>query len=293
MPAFLEKPLALLQYLLPQHLLTRLVHWLMRVRVGWVKNALIKTIGHLAGINYAEAASPNPEDYESFNAFFTRELKAGARPIDADERALISPCDGRISEAGSIKDRRIYQAKGHDYTLEALLANDPACEALRHGHFWTIYLSPRDYHRVHMPLAGRLRRMTYVPGQLFSVAPYTARQIPELFARNERVVSVFETEYGPMAVVLVGAMLVAGMDTVWAGTITPSKDRNIRQQDYAAGEVSLARGEEMGRFNMGSTVVMALPPGVVDAASLPGPGAGDPVRMGQRLVMLKQPRETL
>ena len=270
-------------------MLTALVHWLMRVETPWVKNSLIRIIGRLAGIDFSEAADPDPDAYRHFNAFFTRELKAGARPLDPDPGSLLSPCDGRISEWGAIEDSRIYQAKGHDYTLQQLLADDPACEALRHGTFWTIYLSPRDYHRVHMPLAGELKRMSYVPGKLYSVAPYTVRQVPALFARNERVVSLFDTEHGPFALVLVGAMLVASMDAVWAGTITPTKNRVITRTDYEPGSVSLDRGAEMGRFNMGSTVVMALPPGAVPPGQDALPGAGDPVRMGQRLARL-QPR---
>jgi len=288
MPTWMEKTLAALQSVLPQRTLTAAVHWLMRVRTPWVKNALIKGIGKIADINFSEAANPDPGHYASFNAFFTRELKPGARPLDPDPNALLSPCDGRISECGVIKDGRVYQAKGHDYSLRSLLADDPACQALRGGTFWTIYLSPRDYHRVHMPISGILRRMIYVPGRLYSVAPYTVRQVPGLFAVNERVVCIFETEYGPLAQVLVGAMLVASMDTVWAGTITPAKVRALHRQHYAAGEVSLQRGEEMGRFNMGSTVVMALPPGAISGDLTQLPGATDPVRLGQRLALLEK-----
>ena len=286
MPAILEKTLCTVQGLLPQHLLTRLVHWLMRVETAWVKNTLIRTIGTLAGINFEEAADPDPRNYKHFNAFFTRELKPGARPLDTDPNALLSPCDGHISEWGAIKADRIYQAKGHDYTLQALLADDPACSALANGTFWTIYLSPRDYHRVHMPVAGDLLRMSYVPGDLYSVAPYTVRQVPGLFARNERVVSVFDTALGPVALVLVGAMLVGSMSTVWAGMITPAKRRELTRSDYAPGQVSLARGAEMGRFNMGSTIVMALPPGALLSSQQDLPGAGEAVRMGQRLALL-------
>ena len=258
----------------------------MRVRTPWIKNALIRGIGKVADINFDEAVNPDPDHYASFNEFFTRELKPGVRPLDPDPLALISPCDGRISESGLISEGRIYQAKRHDYSLQALLADDPACQALRGGNFWTIYLSPRDYHRVHMPLAGTLRRMIYVPGQLYSVAPYTVRHVPGLFAVNERVVCIFETEFGPLAQVLVGAMLVASMDTVWAGTITPARVRALHRQHYTPGEVVLERGAEMGRFNMGSTVVMALPPGAVAGDLAPLPGAGDPVRLGQRLALM-------
>lgn len=286
MPSWLEKSLAALQSVLPQKTLTAAVHRLMRVRNPWVKNTLIQGIGKIADINFDEAANPDPDHYASFNDFFTRELKPGARPLDPDPLAFVSPCDGRISECGPINEGRIYQAKGHDYSLQALLADDPACHALRGGSFWTIYLSPRDYHRVHMPVAGTLRRMIYVPGKLYSVAPYTVRHVPGLFAINERVVCIFETEFGPLAQVLVGAMLVASMDTVWAGTITPASVPALHRQHYSSDEVVLDRGAEMGRFNMGSTVVMALPPGAVAGGFAALPGATDPVRLGQRLALL-------
>jgi len=287
MPSWLEQTLAGLQSVLPQRTLTRMVHWLMRLETPWVKNLLIRSIGKAAGINYAEAADPNPDSYRSFNAFFTRELKAGVRPLDPDPAAVLSPCDGRISECGPIDGGRIFQAKGHDYSLQALLADDPACAALRGGHFWTVYLSPRDYHRVHMPLTGTLRRMIHVPGKLYSVAPYTVRQIPGLFAVNERVVCIFDTEYGPFAQVLVGAMLVASMDTVWAGTVTPAGEPGLHRSAYDTGDITLERGQEMGRFNMGSTVVMAFPPGAIAEAGTGFPGATDPVRLGQRLALLR------
>jgi len=277
----LEKLLAAIQRHLPQHALTALVHKLMRSEIRWLKNMLITVISSVAGVDWLEAESMELDDYPSFNAFFTRQLQAGARPLDAGADSLICPCDGSISELGMINGDAIFQAKWQDYSLDGLLAGDASCEALRDGVFCTIYLSPRDYHRVHMPLDGELRRMTYVPGDLYSVAPYTVRQVPNLFARNERVVSIFHTQAGPMAVVLVGAMLVASMDTVWAGTITPAAERVVAVTEYADGEVTLARGDEMGRFNMGSTVILLLPPGVMRTeADL---HAGDAVKMGQRL----------
>jgi phosphatidylserine decarboxylase len=284
-----EKSLAMLQDVLPQHTLTKLVHRFMRSETVWLKNAQIGTVGRLAGIDFGEARSADANDYPTFNAFFTRELKPGARPLDPDPMALLSPCDGRISACGKLNDGRILQAKGHDYSLGALLADDPVCPALRNGHFWTIYLSPRDYHRVHMPLAGRLRRMIYVPGKLYSVAPYTVRQIPGLFAANERIVCVFDTDFGPFVQVLVGAMLVASMDTVWAGTVTPAAERVVQRTTYGPGDVWLDRGEEMGRFNMGSTVISMLPPGVVRASGDDSPGTADPVRMGQKIATLRVP----
>jgi phosphatidylserine decarboxylase len=284
MRTLIEKLLAGLQYILPQRLLTALVFRLMRCQTPWLKNALIRSIASLAGVDWEEAASRDLADYPSFNAFFTRELKPGARPLDADPRALLSPSDGRISELGQITGDQIFQAKGHEYSLAELLADDPSFTHFQGGHFCTIYLSPRDYHRVHMPLSGELQRMIHVPGKLFSVAPYTVRQVPRLFARNERVVSIFETTSGPFAQVLVGAMLVASMDTVWAGTITPATQRVLSRQDYEPGTVRLERGAEMGRFNMGSTVILIAAPGALTWSTDLHPG--DPVRMGQRIATL-------
>jgi len=283
-----EQRLVQLQGLLPQRWLTAQVHRLMHSEVRWLKNALITIIGGAAGVDWREAPSMDLDDYPSFNAFFTRPLRDGTRPSDPDPASLLCPCDGRISELGATNGTQLLQAKGQRYTLERLLAGDEACSVFENGLFCTVYLSPRDYHRVHMPFDGVLQRMTHVPGQLFSVAPYTVRWVPELFARNERVVSVFETGFGPLGLVLVGAMLVASMDTVWAGTVTPSDSADIVRRSYAAGDVSLKRGEEMGRFNMGSTVIMLLPPGV--AQFDPDLRAGAPVRMGQRLATLSRHR---
>jgi len=281
MKPVIERILAAFQYILPQHMLSRIVYALMRCETPWVKNFLIRQISRMAGIDYEEARSADPADYASFNAWFTRELKPGARTFDTDPRALLCPCDGRISETGTLRDNLILQAKGKDYSLSDLLADDPVCSQLSGGHFFTIYLSPRDYHRVHMPLGGRLQRMIHVPGRLFSVAPYTVRQVPRLFARNERVISVFETDSGPLAMVLVGAMLVSSTETVWAGEVTPTKSKRVTVREYHENEIMLARGEEMGRFNMGSTVILLLPPGTLeDATNL---GAGDAVRLGQKL----------
>lgn len=281
MHTFIERSLSGLQALLPQRALTAAMHRLTRSEVPWLKNTLITVIGSAAGVDWSEAASMELDDYPSFNAFFTRQLREGVRQSDADPASLLCPCDGRISESGAIAGQQLLQAKGQWYTLADLLADDPACAELADGHFWTIYLSPRDYHRVHMPASGNLRRMIYVPGELYSVAPYTVRQVPRLFARNERVVSLFDTEFGPMAVVLVGAMLVASMDTVWAGTITPAARRVVARHDYAPGQVALGRGAEMGRFNMGSTVIIALPPGALSATAALQPG--DAVRVGESL----------
>ena len=281
MKSVVERILAGFQYILPQHFLSRLVYVLMRSEIKWLKNLLIDLISRMAGIDYGEALSPDPVDYVSFNAWFTRALKPGARVFDPAPDAFLSPCDGTISETGSLRENRILQAKGRDYSLQELLANDPVCEELTGGYFSTIYLSPKDYHRIHMPLCGRLQRMIHVPGRLFSVAPYTVRQVPRLFARNERVISIFETDSGPLVMVLVGAMLVSSTETVWAGEVTPTKNKQVTVKEYPGEEITLAKGEEMGRFNMGSTVILLMPPGALkDLESL---GAGNAVRVGQKL----------
>ena len=276
-----ERILAGFQYILPQHFLSRIVYAVMRSEITWVKNLLIYLISRIAGINYSEALSPDPADYTSFNAWFTRALKPGARTFDPDPQAFLSPCDGRISETGPLQENRILQAKGKDYSVQDLLANDPVCEQLAGGYFSTIYLSPKDYHRIHMPIGGRLQRMIHVPGRLFSVAPYTVRQVPRLFARNERVISIFETDSGPLVMVLVGAMLVSSTETVWAGEVTPTKNKEVSVTDYPDADIALAKGEEMGRFNMGSTVILLMPPGALKGLS--DLGAGDPVKLGQKL----------
>lgn len=285
MKLIFEKLAAGMQYLLPHHLLSALVYQLMRIKTPWVKNFQIRSIARLAGVNWDEAESANLEDYTHFNHFFTRQLRPGARTIDDNPHSLISPCDGKISELGTIRNDRIFQAKHHDYSLRSLLADDPACSDWENGHFCTIYLSPRDYHRVHMPLSGDLLRMTYVPGRQFSVAPYTVRQVPGLFARNERLVCVFDTEAGPVAQILVGAMLVSSMATVWAGEITPGAGRKIITTRYEKSSVYLQRGAEMGRFNMGSTVILLLP-----QAAISGFGdlaAGDSLLQGQKLAIMR------
>jgi phosphatidylserine decarboxylase len=261
-PVF-ERIFAGVQYILPQHALSRIVYVLMRSEIKWLKNLLIALISRIAGINVSEARSPDPADYPSFNAWFTRELKPGARHFNTDPNAFLSPCDGRISETGPLLEERILQAKGRYYSLQDLLAGDPVCERLINGYFSTIYLSPRDYHRIHMPVSGDLQRMIHVPGRLISVAPYTARQVPNLFARNERVIALFSTDHGPLAMVLVGAMLVSSTETVWAGEVTPNKNKSVVVADYAGQNIRLEKGEEMGRFNMGSTVILLMPPGTV------------------------------
>ena len=277
----IEKLLSGIQYLLPQHLLSRLVYAFMRIRLAPVKNTQIVLIGSMAGVDWSEAKKESISDFVTFNDFFTRELVDGARPIDADPQSLVSPSDGRISQCGRVTNDRILQAKGRHYSVRSLLANDPASAEFINGFFHTIYLSPRDYHRVHMPFEGTLQRMIHIPGRLFSVAPYTVRQVPNLFARNERVVSIFDTSHGPMAVVLVGAMLVSSMETVWSGVVTPPRGRKVTRGDWSRRNIHLKKGEEMGRFNMGSTVIMLLPPGAV--STFDHYESGDSVVMGQKL----------
>ena len=284
MKTVIERILAGIQTILPQHFLSRIVYAVMRCETKWVKNTLIYLISKAAGINVDEALSPDPADYASFNVWFTRALKPDARIFDSSDNAFISPCDGRISETGALEKNRILQAKGKTYTLQNLLANDPVCDELVDGYFSTIYLSPRDYHRIHMPLAGKLARMIHVPGRLFSVAPYTARQVPNLFARNERVISVFNTESGPLVMVLVGAMLVSSTETVWAGEVTPNKNKNVSVKDYTNQDITLSKGVEMGRFNMGSTVILLMPAETLKGNS--GLTAGKSVTVGQKLATL-------
>jgi phosphatidylserine decarboxylase len=246
------------------------------------KDLLIRAIARIYRIDVAEAASAQLGDYPHFNAFFTRALKPGARPLDADPASVLMPADGHVSQLGAIEAGTIFQAKGHAYTAAALLGDEAAAAPFHDGVFATVYLSPRDYHRVHMPLAGRLRETRHVPGRLFSVSPATVAEVPELFARNERLVCLFDTEHGPMAVVLVGAMLVSGVETVWGGVEIPPYAKNIVTKDFriTPAPVALERGAELGRFNMGSTVILLLPKGFSLDPML---GAGTPVRMGQRL----------
>ena len=283
--ALLDSIFSGLQYLLPHHVLSRVVFYFMRIPFAPVKNLQIWIVGFLAGVDWDEARSPLASDYETFNDFFTRELARGARPIDPDPASFVSPSDGRISQCGRVTTDRILQAKGHSYSLQALLAHDPCARELSNGFFHTIYLAPRDYHRVHMPMKGHLQRMIHVPGRLFSVAPYTVRQVPNLFARNERVISVFDTSHGPMAVVLVGAMLVSSMQTVWAGQITPPRGKRVSHGDWSRRDIVLEKGQEMGRFNMGSTVIVLLPAGAVSSLAELGPD--DNVQVGQKLGRLR------
>jgi len=274
------------QYILPHHALSRLMHHLTRCENRIWKDAFIKTIIRLYGVDMGEALEPDPAAYPCFNAFFTRPLKPDARPLGTDPGALLCPADGAISQIGRITDDRVLQAKGQTFTVTELLGNDPArAEPFRDGHFATIYLSPRDYHRLHMPLAGSLREMVHIPGRLFSVNAATTRFVPRLFARNERVATIFDTEEaGPMALVLVGAIFVASIETVWHGVVTPPSVPSVRAWQYPSAAVHLDKGAEMGRFNMGSTVIVLM--GKDAIAWRNEQSAGDPVKMGQSLGQL-------
>lgn len=271
-----------LQYPIPHHALSRLMHRLARCENTVWKNALIKTIVRIYGVDLSEAVESNPEAYPSFNAFFTRTLKPEARPRCLDLGGLQCPADGAISQIGDIQDGRIIQAKGKQFTVAELLGGDrDRASAFDGGKFATIYLSPRDYHRLHMPLKGRLREMIHVPGRLFSVNAATVETVPRLFARNERVAALFDTEAGPMALVLVGAIFVASIETVWQGEVTPPSSAEVRVWSYSGEVPELEQGMEMGRFNMGSTIIVLFGEGAV--AWEAGLQAGDGVKLGQRL----------
>lgn len=246
------------QYLIPKQALTVLAGKLASARAGGLTTRVIRWFVGRYGVNMTEAANPDIASYPSFNEFFTRPLKPGARPLaDAD---YICPVDGAISQFGRIERDQIFQAKGHSYSTHALVGGDrDLAIQFQDGEFATLYLSPRDYHRIHMPCDGRLTRMIYIPGDLFSVNPVTARGVPGLFARNERVVCVFENDAGPFVLTLVGATIVGSMATVWHGQVNPPRPGTIKEWDYAPGEVVLKKGDEMGRFLLGSTVVMLFP----------------------------------
>ena len=273
----------LLQHILPQHLLSRAAGWLSENRTPWLKNFLITRFAAHFNVDMSEAANPDLRSYENFNAFFTRPLQATARPIAAPAPAIVSPADGAISQLGKIERGRIFQAKGQGFSVTELLGGDTArAELFNDGSFATIYLSPRDYHRVHMPCAGQLSAETYIPGDLYSVNQTTAENVQRLFARNERLVCYFDTTVGPMAMVLVGAMVVAGIETVWAGQVAPPL-RQPRQINYREppAAVELARGAEMGRFKLGSTVILLFPDKACTwDAQLQ---ANSPVRLGETI----------
>ncbi len=246
-----------LQHILPQHFLSRLMWRLTRVEARWLLRLVLPFFIRQFKVNMQEAKDPDWENYTSFNRFFTRELKEDARPIDPAEDSIVSPVDGAISQFGKINTDLVFQAKGHAYSLTQLLGDrEDLGKVFKNGRFNTIYLSPRDYHRIHMPVDGTLTEMIHVPGQLFSVNPTTVENVPALFARNERVVCLFDTPAGPMAMILVGAIFVGSIETRWHGEVTPPAGKEIRNWKYDDESISYKKGEEMGRFNMGSTVIL-------------------------------------
>lgn len=280
-PTWSDRLFVGLQYLLPQHLLSALMYRLARVRWRPLSAPMIRVFVRHYQVDMTETLEPNLAAYTSFNAFFTRALRRSARPQPEGPQALACPADGGLSQLGAIEAGRLFQAKGLDYALEDLVVDPDWAKRFLGGSFATIYLSPRDYHRVHMPAAGRLREMIHVPGRLFSVNRATTSLVPRLFASNERVVCLFEGEAGPFAVILVGAIFVGGIETVWAGEVTPARGTPPRRRYDEGAAVKLAQGAEMGRFNMGSTVILLFPPGAVAWAAGLAPGA--PLRVGQRL----------
>ncbi len=251
------------QYLLPHRLLSHMANRLAYSKTPWIKHRFIHTILAHFDVNLGEAADPDPDNYESFNAFFTRALKPGARIADSDPQTLVLPADGKVSQCGNIENGRIFQAKGHDYSTAELLGDAGLAKAYENGAFINIYLSPRDYHRVHMPWSGTLTETLHVPGRLFSVSPGTVNDVPCLFARNERLVCHFDTDFGPMCSVMVGAMLVSGVETVWNGINIPEYASKPKRIDFRGRNIRLERFAEMARFNYGSTVILLFPEGKV------------------------------
>ena len=277
----MSRPLPITQqYLMPKKLMTQFGGLVASARMGFITHAIIRKFVAHYKVNMAEAVDPRIESYASFNDFFTRPLREGARPLAASP--FVCPVDAAISQFGPIEHDQIFQAKGHSYSTRALVGGDQAlAHQFDHGHFATLYLAPKDYHRIHMPCDGRLKRMIYIPGDLFSVNPLTARHVPSLFARNERVVCEFECAHGPMVMVLVGATIVGSMETVWHGVVNPPRTREPREWRYEGQDIVLAKGAEMGRFLLGSTVVLLFPQNVLTFTSDWAPTK--PVRLGEAM----------
>ena len=270
-----------LTHALPHRLMSSFARRLAYSRSPAIKQWLIDTVTRKFKVDLNEAAEPDPRAYPTFNAFFTRALKPGARVPDADPRTLLMPADGHISQCGDIVNGRIFQATGQSFTAAELLGDEASAAPVADGVFATVYLSPRDYHRVHMPWAGTLRETVHVPGRLFSVGTDAVKSVPRLFARNERLVCHFDTDFGPMCQVMVGALLVSGVETVWSGVEIPAYGDRIARKDYRGQNITLERFAEMARFNYGSTVIVLLPKGA--AALADGLKSETPVRLGQRL----------
>ncbi len=279
------------QYFIPKHLLSSGVHWFMQVETPWIKNNTIKLLTKLYSINLSEAVNEDINHYRHFNDFFTRALKPEARPIDATDNAWASPVDGIISQSTHIDGNQIIQAKCHPYTVEALVGGDiNYAKTFENGDAAVIYLSPKDYHRIHMPTEGKLLSMTYIPGDLFAVNPATVRNVDGLFARNERLVIRFENAHGPFCLIMVGAIFVGSMQTVWEGKITPEYSPMLKHWDYHDANLIFNKGDEIGRFNMGSTVVLLTP-----ESQLPELGQlknETPIKMGEYLVRYPNSEQT-
>ena len=270
-----------LQHALPHRFLSRIARGVARIRWTWFKNWLIALVVRKFDVNMAEAEQSDPLAFPTFNAFFTRALRPGARVPDPDPRALLMPADGRMSQSGEIRGGAIFQAKGHEFTAAELLGDEVAAAPFANGGFANVYLSPRDYHRVHMPWTGTLRETLHVPGRLFTVAPWGVAAIPRLFARNERLVCHFDTDFGPLCLVMVGALLVSGVETVWGGEEIPAYGTKPLRKDYRGKGIVLERFAEMARFNYGSTVIVLWPKGAVELAK--AFTHAEPVTLGQRL----------
>lgn len=275
--SMLEKIFVFLQYIVPQHLLSRLTGWLADSKIKFLKNFLIHHFINQFGVDMSLAKNPDPQSYENFNAFFTRALKEDIRPIDSRSHTFCSPVDGSISELGNIEHDRLIQAKGFYFDLISLVGGDDAlAENFINGNFATIYLSPKDYHRIHMPCSGRLVGTTYVPGKLFSVNNATAKSVPHLFARNERLICEFETDRGSLVIIFVGAMIVAGIETVWGGQVTPLP--KIPSSTRFDKKIEFEKGDEIGRFKLGSTVIILSQSGSLNFNDF---SHGDAIRMGE------------
>jgi len=269
------------QHILPQHALSAIMHKVTRSKSTLFKNFIIQQIIKHYRVDMSDTLVTDYRDFQTFNHFFTRALKPKARPICSHANSIACPVDGTVSQIGRIENNLVFQAKGHDYSLQTLLGNDESCKSFQEGFFATLYLSPRDYHRIHSPLNAKLKKMIHIPGKLFSVNSITTQHVPELFARNERVVNLFETDAGPMAVILVGAIFVSSIETTWAGTITPPKGKNIQSWDYTNASVELNKGNELGRFNMGSTAILLFPKNAIEWES--NIKAESKIQMGQCL----------
>jgi phosphatidylserine decarboxylase len=268
-------------YSLPQHAISRLIYKTTRIESNLVPYA-IRQFSKAFNVNLDEAINSQPEHYKTFNEFFTRPIKPELRPIASGNNTICSPVDGTISQIGSIKDGQIFQAKGHHFTAQELLGGDEErAHCFQNGQFTTIYLSPRDYHRIHSPLSAELIEQVYIPGRLYSVAPFTVKTLNGIFARNERVAAIFNTEFGRMAVVLVGAINVAAIETVWDGLVTPPAKKNIGLKNYTDQNIVLTKGDELGRFNMGSTVILLFENGNLQWET--ALKAESPLKMGQAI----------